>query len=97
MPQRKPGRTLFLALACLLSACNQSDPPPPIEVCLLDGFGGGDCIEPDGSKLFRPPSQMKNYWATNEHDQALFAAWCYGTDAPTVRAGMEEVKSQALK
>jgi hypothetical protein len=77
MPQAKHGKKLFLILACLLSACDKSY-PPPIEVCILDGLGGGDCTESDGTKLYRTPSMMKNYWATGETDISNFTSWCYG-------------------
>jgi hypothetical protein len=95
MRQLKHGRLLFLALALLLNGC-RSDQPPPKEICILDGFGGGDCVESDGSKLYRAPSAMLNYWATNETDEQNFAAWCYDTTPAAVAPVMQQLKAQAL-
>lgn len=87
----KPGKLLFLALAFSLTSCREST-PPPIEICLLDGFGGGDCIERDGSRLYRVPSSMKNYWTTSEPDEAAFAGWCYDGTAVDAEVQMNAIK-----
>lgn len=96
MQQLKNGRTYCLALGLLLSltGCRQSK-PPSIEVCITDGVGGADCIEKDGSKLYRAPSQMENYWATNQSDQAALISWCYEIQRDHVEMAMSEIKRQA--
>lgn len=79
MQQLSSGKKLLLWVALLaLSGCRK-DIPPVIEICILDGLGGGDCVEKDGSKLYRPPSGMKNYWSTSADDMAAFSSWCFKT------------------
>lgn len=85
MQQLKNGMMLLIVLA-FLSSCRK-DPPPSIEICILDGHGSGDCIEADGSKKFRLPSEMLNYWSTNQPDMKNWSSWCY-------QAGKAEVKQQ---
>lgn len=95
MLRLKPGKLLFPLLALLsLNACRDSQ-PPAIEICIIDGSGGGDCIEADGSKLFRPPSQMMNYWATSQPDMQNFSSWCYDTNSSAVQTRMTEIQEQA--
>lgn len=98
MQRLKLGKMLLLVLAfpLLSSGCRESV-PPKIEICIGDGFGGADCIEADGSKLYKSPSALKNYWMTNEPDQANFTAWCYDSGVPAVNAGMSQVKAAVLK
>lgn len=91
----KHGKWLCLGLGLLLVSCRQSQ-PPKIEICIGDGFGGADCVESDGSKLYRTPSQLRNYWMTGQPDMANFSSWCYDTGQNNVKAGMREIKSQAL-
>lgn len=90
MKHLKSGKTLFLALAiCLSSVSCRTDKPPKIEICTLDGFGGGDCILADGTRAYRSPSEMTNYWTTNQADMARFTAWCYDTSVQNVRPQLE--------
>lgn len=69
---------VFLVMTLALSGCRK-DTPPAIEICIMDGFGGADCQEADGSKVYKLPSEMKNYWSTNQVDMKSFASWCYET------------------
>lgn len=94
MRQLKNGKTLCLVLGLALSACRSST-PPKIEVCILDGYGGADCVERDGSKLYRKPSELTNFWATNQVDQAAFASWCYKATPDQVSAAMAYIEKQA--
>lgn len=83
-----PGVWL-LAVLVLLPNCRSSI-PPAIEICLGDGVGGADCIERDNTKIYRPPSELKNYWMTNEPDEAAFASWCYNANPDQVQAVMNQ-------
>lgn len=71
----KSGAALCLALVTL-NGCRK-DQPPAVELCQLDGFGGADCIAKDGSKLYRAPSELKNFIALSPADEEAFATWCY--------------------
>lgn len=95
MQRRLLGRLLFLVLALAPSACRTGPPPPKIEVCIGDGVGGCDAVEPDGSKKYRLPSDIKNYWCTNESDEARFAAWCYGSDVEASKTEMQALRARA--
>lgn len=88
----KRGAMLCLVLA--LSSCRKSI-PPQIEICILDGAGGGDCIEPDGSKRYRAPTDMGNYWATSQEDISAFSSWCYGTKLENAKAMMGKIEEEA--
>lgn len=85
----------FILVLCLVCASCRTSKPPVIEVCILDGFGGADCIETDGSKKVKLPSEIKNYWATNQNDMANFAGWCYQTTPQTAGLGMASL-SQSI-
>ena len=84
MRRLKTGKLYFLLLVIFLSAC-RTDKPPVIEVCITDGYGAGDCTEHDHSILYRSPSQMVDYWCTNETDEAAWAAWAYNTGDSLVK------------
>lgn len=92
----KNGRPLCLALALSFSGCRTSK-PPVIEICIGDGAGGANCVESDGSRKYRLPSEMKNYWATNQPDQARFAAWCYDTNEANIETVMASIKKNATE
>ncbi len=89
----KNGRMHLAVLALFLSlgGC-RTDKPPVIEVCILDGHGGGDCTEADHLPKYRLPSEMNDYWCTNQADEAAFVGWAYGVPAKTAAAGMELVR-----
>lgn len=96
----KNGKTLSLVIGLLpLSGCPSihQDPPPVIEICIADGHGGADCIERDNTKLYRAPSQMKNYWCTNQEDEAAFAGWAYGASKEDAKSVMEQIQSEVQK
>lgn len=81
---------LLVASALFLSSC-RSDKPPAVEVCILDGFGGGDCILKDGSKKYRAPSEMLNFWATSQEDMAQFSSWCYESPMTTTQSHLQVI------
>jgi hypothetical protein len=97
MPLLKLGKPLCLVLGLLLLSSCRDSVPPKIEICILDGLGGGHCIEADGSQLYKAPSTMKNYWATSQPDEANFSSWCYDTTTAAVTPAMEQIREQALK
>lgn len=95
MLQRNHGKLLLLAFALALTSCRNSQ-PPAIEICILDGHGGGDCIEADGiTKLYRTPSQMLNYWATGQPDMRNFSSWCYDTGSEVIEPNMRRIREHA--
>ena len=93
---QRHGKKLYLLGVLLLVSC-RTDIPPKIEICIMDGFGGGDCVEAGGAKLYRTPSQMLNYWSTNQPDEANYTSWCYGSTPSVVNPAMELVRAQALR
>lgn len=94
MRRLRNGATLCLALGLALSGCRK-DVPPTIENCVLDGFGGGDCIERDGSKKYRAPSEMTNYWSTSSEDLKEWASWCYKTKPELVDVALKSILEKA--
>lgn len=101
MRQQKRGKKRSLALALLLpslflSGCRKSQ-PPKIEICIGDGFGGADCIEADGSHLYRSPSSLKNYWMTSQPDEANYASWCYDASPSAVTPAMDRIREEAQR
>lgn len=95
MQQLKSGKKLLvaIALALSLSACRKSK-PPVIEICIADGFGGADCILADDTKVYKSPSELKNYWLTNQADMAAFSSWCYQANVDTVKKAMQQIELQ---
>lgn len=72
------GRSLLVVLAILNSSCRK-DVPPAIEICIADGSGGADCEGADGRKYSKLPTDLTNYWMTNENDMRKFSQWCFDT------------------
>jgi len=83
---------LAIGIAMMLASCRSDIPPKLSTVCVLDGLGGGDCIEADGSKKYMAPSEMENFWATTQTDEANFAAWCYNVPKEVVESKMKEMR-----
>lgn len=94
----RKSKVSLAALACLfLFSCRESSPPQLSIICLGDGFGGADCVDSSGNKVYKSPSQLLNYWMTTEADEQNFSSWCYGGDAPAaaaVKIGMSDIKDQ---
>ena len=91
----KNGVKLLVALALISSFSCRKDRPPAIDICIADGFGGADCILKNGVQKYLSPSETVNMWMTTQNDMALFSAWCYKTNAETVRPGLDRIRLQA--
>lgn len=95
---------LLVVLGSLLSAGGcRKDSPPPIDICLHDGLGGGDCQLREGSRLkaccikesagwYCPPSCLENVWMTTPEDMEAYAAWAYGTSRSKVRPTLRNLE-----
>ena len=94
LPLQRLGKLLLVVLAFLLLSSCRDSVPPKIEICILDGTGGADCVEADGSQVFKVPSQLNNYWATNQPDEANFSTWCYDTTPSNVKTAMDNIKAK---
>lgn len=95
MLQLPRGKKLLVILGFLaLNSCRK-DPPPAIEICILNGAGGGDCVEADGTKKFRLPSEMVNFWSTNQPDMKNFSSWCYETGQAQIATQMDMIFREA--
>lgn len=94
MRQLKNGKWLLASLGLLLIDGCRDSVPPKIEVCIGDSIGGADCVEADGSKKYRLPSELINYWMTSEPDEANFSSWCYDTSLKNAQNGMQSIKKQ---
>lgn len=95
----KNGKLPLTVLSLFLLSSCRTVRPPKIEVCILNGAGLGDCVEVDGTRVQKTPSEMENYWSTNEVDMQKFASFCYGAKTPgaqnAVKSVMSSMKSQA--
>lgn len=95
MKLRKLGWLLFLALASANSlGCRKDQPPQLSIICTLDGRGGGDCVLPGGQKIYKSPSEMKNFWATTQVDMSNFSAWCYDTSPENIEKAMSVILAE---
>lgn len=90
----KNGKRLFLVLGLLLASSCRSSTAPAIEICIGDGFGGADCIRRDGSRLYRPPSELQNYWMTNQDDMRAYSSWCFDTSAKIMDLHMKRLTAE---
>ena len=93
MKLQKNGKLLCLVALLLDTTACRGTVPPKIPICIGDGFGGADCVEKDGSSGYRAPSELKNYWMTDQGSMSQFSAWCYRTSSREVRPHMEVIKS----
>ena len=85
-------RLLLGSLLCSALASCRTDKPPVISiVCIGDGFGGADCVDSTGAKIYRKPSELLNYWMTTQVDESNFAAWCYQVNPPTAEKQLEAI------
>ncbi len=82
---------LCIAVAVLCGGCRTDHPPKLSLICTLDGFGGGNCVQSDGTREYREPSKMVNFWATTQEDQANFSAWCYGVSPKAAKRVMAKI------
>lgn len=87
--------THALFLLCV-SGCRTDKPPQLSVICTLDGFGGGDCVLADGTQVYKSPSEMKDFWATSQVDEANFASWCYKVPVPVANKVMAQVKRRIM-
>src|SRR4051812_30775572 len=103
MQRLHSGKKLLACLGLLLNSCRTST-PPPMDICLGDGFGGADCQLRAGSEMisrcsqnpkgyYCPPSALLNMWMTTETDEASFAKWAYDTNSSEpIQKGMDKIK-----
>lgn len=87
-------KTLSLFMFLLLFSSCRDSVPPAKEVCILNGVGLGDCVEANGAKVQKTPSQMNNYWCTNQADMANWAGWCYDATPSATKSAMKTIKSE---
>lgn len=80
-------------MLCLTTVSCRKDKPPKITICILDGHGGGDCVDQADQNVYMPPSEMLNMWCTTQQDMAAFSSWCYQTSKGAAQAGMSAIKS----
>ena len=78
-----------------LSSCRSSQPPTLSLICIGDGFGGADCVNETGAKVYKAPSELKNFWMTTEVDQQNFSAWCYDTSPAITEQAMINIAKVA--
>lgn len=83
-----------LLLGALGLASCKSSKPPVIEICIGDGVGGADCVERDNTKVYHPPSELTNYWMTNQADMAAFSSWCYAASNADVVTAMKSTAKE---
>lgn len=91
MKHRNAGSLLFLAL--LLSSACATTSPPRIPVFIHDGLGGADGRDVNGSVHYKAPSELKNWWMTDQTSMARFTAWCYRVDVTEVENIMSDMRA----
>lgn len=88
------GKLLFLVLAFALSGCRTDRPPLMSVICTGDGFGGAECVTHAGAKVYKAPSELKNFWMTTQDDEANFAAWCYDATPDQTKSAMDQIQNK---
>ena len=91
------GKLLLVSLGLLLSSCRTDAPPKLSIICIGDGFGGADCTDSTGNKVYKSPTDLLNFWMTTQVDEANYTSWCYGTTASVVKPFMDEIYREAKK
>ena len=87
------GKRLCLVLGLLASGCRESAPPPMI-ICQGDGFGGADCVDKDGTRIHKAPSELENFWMTDQDGMRGFSAWCYDTSIGVTEAALQSKSAE---
>lgn len=102
--RRSYGVMLLVVLGSVLSSGGcRKDNPPPIDIGLHDGMGGGDFQLREGSRLksccikeskgwYCPPSCLENAWMTTQEDMEAWAGWCYGASRKDVRKSLKGIQ-----
>ncbi len=86
---------LLFSLVFLTTGCPRKDPPPEISIiCIGDGFGGANCVLAGGVRIYKAPSELKNFWMTTEVDEANYSSWCYKIPVRTTNAAMAQIENQ---
>jgi len=80
----------------LMLGCRTSKPPSISIICIGDGAGGADCVDSAGNKVYKKPSELKNFWMTTQYDEANFTAWCYDTSPAKAAKAMSAIKKNIL-
>lgn len=80
--------------AFLCGSCRNSKPPKISLICLGDGYGGADCVDPAGNKIYKSPSDLKDFWMTTQVDEANYSAWCYDTSVSNTTKAMQVMNAR---
>lgn len=98
MPHRKDGALLLVALAfaTFSAGCPKEEIPPQFDlICTGDGYGGSDCVDGAGKRIHLLPTELKNFWMTNQQSAKRFMSWCYGTDEKVIESQMTSIEAKA--
>lgn len=49
-----------------------------------------------GEKLYKSPSELKNFWMTTQTDEKNFSSWCYDVSVDAASKVMSSI-SQSIK
>lgn len=66
--------SLLTSCATLNIACDE--PPPVIEICVLNGDGTAECALADDTEVTKHPDELVDYIATNREDYVRMQQWC---------------------
>lgn len=88
---------IFSFSALFFISCRRDSPPQLSVICTLDGVGGGDCADPQGKYVYKSPSEMTDYWATTQTDEANFASWCWGGTPPAAAAKLATIRKRIFE
>lgn len=89
--------SLLTGSALALTSCRKDTPPAISIICTLDGTGGGDCATADGTKVHKAPSELLNYWATTQTDEANFSGWCYKIPPAQSSAVLDDIRRDIME
>jgi hypothetical protein len=94
---RKLLNAALLPVCALAMGSCRTDKPPIIGIiCIGDGAGGADCVQAGGAKVYKSPSELKNYWMTTQTDEANFSSWCYKIPAPVASSTLESMRARIV-
>jgi len=85
---------LLTLLAVYASGCPNDRPPQLGVICTLDGHGGCDGSAPDGTQIYKAPSELLNWWAVSQTDAVNLTSWCYGIPKPKAERLIQEYWQQ---
>lgn len=90
---RKHGKTLLVVLILTSILGCRGKKPPPMGICIGDGFGGCDGVDINGEVVAKTPSELKKNIILVPTEFASYVAYCQGITLEAAQAIVDHAAS----